>query len=93
MGTGNKEQNQDDDQLNKFDQNIEWDNGDITYGHSITNSEYKKKNLPDERHLAQNEHGSGDKVNEKLKDLNLSSDEDPGNRNIDDEKGLGGKDQ
>ena len=73
------------------DPNIEWDNGEATYGHSITESPFKRKNIPTPSHLAEVDQADGD-VNENLKNLNFANDEDPANRNSNNEKGLGGKD-
>ncbi|GGE53540.1 hypothetical protein EV200_102445 [Pedobacter psychrotolerans] len=79
-------------QGNKLDQhNIEWDNGEATYGHAITDSPFRRKNVPDENHLSKLEEHDHD-VNEELKNINLSNNNDPSNRNSDQEKGLGGKD-
>jgi len=79
-------------QGNKLDENnIEWDNGEATYGHAISDSPFKRKNIPDENHLSKLEESDRD-VNEELKNINLSSSEDPSIRNSDQEKGLGGKD-
>ncbi|RZK16917.1 MAG: hypothetical protein EOO86_13800 [Pedobacter sp.] len=88
----NKEvNNRDEDQSGKRDdQNIEWDNGEVTYGHSIANSEFRRKNTPNEEHIAKTEDNS--KTIEELKNSNLSQGEDIGNRNDAEEKGLGGKD-
>lgn len=71
--------------------NIEWDNGEATYGHAISDSPFKRKNTPGENHLSKAEK-SNDDVNQDLKNINLSKNDDPDNRNSGQEKGLGGKD-
>jgi len=92
MSTDKKAHNdQQHEQAHKLDQNIEWDNGEATYGHSITESPFKRKNIPTPSHLAKVDQADGD-VNENLKNLNFANDEDPANRNSNNEKGLGGKD-
>lgn len=72
------------------DPNIEWDNGEATYGHSISHNEFKKKNAPNDSHIVENEEKSNT-IND-LKNANLTNNEDIGNRNELEEKGLGGKD-
>ncbi|MCX2576155.1 hypothetical protein [Pedobacter sandarakinus] len=73
------------------DQHIEWDNGEVTYGHSVVKPEFKRKNSPSAEHLKQaNEEGKKD-VNKELKNVNLAEGEDPGSRKKDDNKGVGGK--
>lgn len=74
------------------DQNIEWDNGEVTYGHSIIQSEFKKKNQPDESHFKKQPAGENSDTINDLKNQNLSQQEDIGNRNDSNEKGIGGKD-
>ncbi|RDC57481.1 hypothetical protein DU508_10045 [Pedobacter chinensis] len=89
----NEINNTDGDQFEKQDdQNIEWDKGEVTYGHSVTHSEFKRKNLPSEEHIAKAEEGNDSKIIDDLKNANLSQGEDIGNRNSDEEKGIGGKD-
>jgi hypothetical protein len=44
MNTDNKAHGtQEDNQYQKPDQNIEWDNADATYGHTISDSPFKRK--------------------------------------------------
>ncbi len=90
----NKEDNSKDEgqQGKKTEQNIEWDNGEVTYGHSIAHSEFRRKNMPAEEHVAKAEEGNDTKTIPELKNANLSQGEDIGNRNSTDEKGVGGKD-
>ncbi|MFW0715850.1 hypothetical protein [Pedobacter sp. N23S346] len=91
MSTDNKANGaQKEDQFQKPDQNIEWDHEDATYGH-ISNSPFKRKDVPDDDHIAKVKETEID-VNENLKNTNLSTGEDPANRNSTKEKGLGGKD-
>ena len=77
--------------VKKEEQNIEWDNGEATYGHSVANSEFKRKNTPAEEHTNKEDEKSDPKINEDLKNSNLSKGEDIGNRNSNEEKGIGGK--
>lgn len=92
MNTDNKAHGaQKDNQDQKYDQNIEWDHEDATYGHSISNSTFKRKDVPDEDHIAQVQEAKIDVI-ENLKNTNLSTSEDLANRNNTDEKGVGGKD-
>lgn len=90
----NKEANKNEEsqQGKKNEQNIEWDNGEVTYGHSIAHSEFRRKNAPSEEHIAKAEEGSDDHTISELKNENLSQGEDIGNRNNAEEKGVGGKD-
>lgn len=73
---------------NQVDGRIEWDNGDVTYGHKLP--DIKRKDSPSEEHLekAKNEH----KVNDNLVNSNLSQGEDIGSRNREKDKGIKGKD-
>ncbi|GGH17028.1 MULTISPECIES: hypothetical protein [Pedobacter] len=73
------------------DEDIDWDNGEATYGHKRT--EFKRKDQPDEAHLANTEGHSEHDVNKTLKNTNLSKDEDIANRNKEADKGISGKDQ
>ncbi|PWS31880.1 hypothetical protein [Pedobacter paludis] len=72
-------------------QNIEWDNGDPTYGHAVNPSSFKKKDAPEEEHLKTSEKDVDKQINTDLKNLNLANDSDVGNRNSENEKGIGGK--
>ncbi|WP_231427261.1 hypothetical protein [Pedobacter sp. Leaf250] len=72
------------------DPNIEWDNGEATYGHSISESDFKRKNSPNKNHINKTENDAN--TIDDLKNENLSQGEDIGNRNKTGEKGLGGKD-
>jgi len=74
----------------KEDQHIEWDNGEVTYGHSVIQSDFKRKNAPSESH--EQTTGSDSSIIGSLKNKNLSQDEDIANRNGAEEKGIGGKD-
>lgn len=91
MNTGEENNLINPDKAKNEGQNIEWDNGDPTYGHAINPSGFKRKNEPDEEHLKDIEELSKLDVNEELKNSNLSKDSDVGNRNSEDEKGVGGK--
>ena len=92
MSTDNKaNEAQKEDQFQKPGQSIEWDHEDATYGHSISDSPFKRKSIPDDDHIAKVKEAEID-VNENLKNTNLSTDEDLANRNSTKEKGLGGKD-
>jgi len=92
MNTDNKAHGtQEDNQYQKPDQNIELDNADATYGHTISDSPFKRKNVPDEDHMAKVNDAEED-VNKNLTNTNLSEGEDLANRNADEDKGLGGKD-
>ena len=92
MSTDNKaNEAQKEDQFQKPGQSIEWDHEDATYGHSISNSTFKRKDVPDEDHIAQVQEAKID-VNENLRNTNLSTSEDLANRNNTDEKGVGGID-
>ncbi len=71
------------------DQDIDWDNGDATYGHKRT--DFKRKDQPDEEHLAKNE-DVGHNIKNDLKNTNLSLNEDIANRNKESDKGISGKD-
>lgn len=70
------------------DQNIDWDNGEATYGHK--RSDFKRKDQPDEAHLAKTE-GAGHNINHELKNANLSQNEDIANRNKESDKGISGQ--
>ncbi|WP_162800005.1 hypothetical protein [Pedobacter jeongneungensis] len=72
------------------DEEIDWDNGEATYGHKRT--DFKRKDEPNETHLLKAE-SSVHNINEELKNANLSRNEDIGNRNKDADKGIRGKDQ
>jgi len=78
------------DQNENTDRNIEWDNGEATYGHTISDSEFKRKNTPSKDHISNTENETN--TIDNLKNENLSQGEDIGSRNSIDEKGLGGKD-
>ncbi|MBO9672869.1 MAG: hypothetical protein J7577_05470 [Sphingobacteriaceae bacterium] len=73
------------------DEEIDWDNGEATYGHKRT--EFKRKDQPDEAHLASTEGHPEHDVNKTLKNTILSKDEDIANRNKDADKGISGKEQ
>ena len=90
----NKEvNNKDENRFDKADdQNIEWDNGEVTYGHSIAKSEFKRKNMPSEEQISKREDSNHSNTIADLKNSNISQGEDIGNRNSAEEKGLGGKD-
>lgn len=92
MSTHNEQDDLAKNEQDKLNQNMDWDNGDETYGHSIVESEFKRKNTPDPDHLAKAEQTTSD-VNDKLKNENLSSNDDISNRNNLEEKGIGGKDE
>jgi hypothetical protein len=70
------------------DEDIEWDNE--TYGHKKT--DFKRKDQPDEAHLAKTENDPKHNINKDLKNANLSQNEDIGNRNKERDKGVSGKD-
>ncbi|MGN7988167.1 hypothetical protein ACTJKC_12550 [Pedobacter sp. 22226] len=72
------------------DEEIDWDNGEATYGHKRT--DFRRKDEPNETHLAKTD-GAAHDVNKELKNSNLSQNEDIGNRNKDADKGISGKDQ
>jgi hypothetical protein len=72
------------------DEDIEWDNGEATYGHK--RADFKRKDQPDEAHLAKTENDPKHHINEELKNANLSQNEDIGNRNKERDKGISGKD-
>ncbi|MGM9474932.1 hypothetical protein ACS5PU_00830 [Pedobacter sp. GSP4] len=72
------------------DEDIEWDNGEATYGHK--RPDFKRKDEPDEEHLAKAQKDAEHDVNNDLKHTNLSQGEDIGNRNKTNNKGLKGKD-
>ncbi|WP_293310206.1 hypothetical protein [Pedobacter sp. UBA5917] len=71
------------------DQDIDWDNGEATYGHK--RNDFKRKDQPDEAHLAKTE-SADHNINEGLKNANLSQNEDIGNRNKEADKGIKGQD-
>ena len=74
-----------------LDENIEWDNGEVTYGHMITNSSFKRKDLPDPQHQQHLEETSNKKIRKSLKNSKFIKDEDIANRNKGAEKGIGGQ--
>jgi len=76
-------------EINHNEDNIEWDNGEATYGHK--RADFKRKDEPDASHTNE-ENNPPRNVNENLNNSNLSQGEDIGNRNKNDEKGLRGKD-
>ncbi|WP_316827398.1 hypothetical protein [Pedobacter miscanthi] len=73
------------------DQEIDWDNGEATYGHKRT--DFKRKDQPDEAHLEKTENAGEHDVNTALKNANLSQNDDIGSRNKEANKGLKGTDQ
>ena len=75
---------------NNRDEDIEWDNGEATYGHK--RADFKRKDQPNEAHLAKTENDTHHNLNEELKNANLSQNEDIGNRNKESDKGISGKD-
>ena len=77
-------------EINRNEEDIEWDNGEATYGHK--RADFKRKDQPDESHLLKTENDPTHAVNENLNNSNLSQGEDIGNRNKNNEKGLRGKD-
>lgn len=77
-------------EINRNEEDIEWDNGEATYGHK--RADFKRKDEPQASHLVNTENGPDQKVNENLTNSNLSQGEDIGGRNKNDEKGLKGKD-
>jgi len=80
-----------DPQINiNHNEDIEWDNGEATYGHK--RADFKRKDQPDETHLAQSENDPEHNINQALKNANLSQNEDIGNRNKEKNKGISGKD-
>ncbi|WP_316847376.1 hypothetical protein [Pedobacter psychrodurus] len=72
------------------DEDIEWDNGEATYGHK--RADFKRKDQPDEAHLTKTANDPNHHINEELKNANLSQNEDIGNRNKERDKGVSGKD-
>ncbi|MBB6236168.1 hypothetical protein HDC90_000774 [Pedobacter sp. AK013] len=74
-------------EINHNEEDIEWDNGEATYGHK--RADFKRKDEPAASHLSKAENDPTHAVNENL---NLSQSEDIGNRNKNKEKGLKGKD-
>lgn len=92
MSTHNEQDDLAKNEREKLNQNTGWDDGDDTYGHSIIESEFKRKNTPDPDHLKKTEQESND-VNDKLKNKNLSNNDEISNRNNLEEKGIGGKDE
>ncbi|MBT2564600.1 hypothetical protein J7E50_01175 [Pedobacter sp. ISL-68] len=77
-------------EINHNEEDIEWDNGEATYGHK--RADFKRKDQPDEAHLAKTENDPKHHINEGLKNANLSQNEDIGNRNKERDKGISGKD-
>ncbi|WP_406824084.1 hypothetical protein [Pedobacter sp. KACC 23697] len=77
-------------EINRNEDDIEWDNGEATYGHKRT--DFKRKDEPQSSHTVNTENDPARSVNEDLNNSNLSQGEDIGNRNKNDEKGLRGKD-
>lgn len=92
MNIGEENNNLIDPQMDKNeDQNIEWDNENPTYGHAISQSSFKRKDAPDEEHLSDNADTDDSNVITDLKNSSLSNNIDLGNKNNDEEKGVGGK--
>ncbi|MEH3111836.1 hypothetical protein [Pedobacter terrae] len=77
-------------ETDRNEEDIEWDNGEATYGHK--RADFKRKDEPEATHLSKTENDPDRNVNEDLNHSNLSQGEDIGNRNKYDEKGLHGKD-
>ncbi|PWS27024.1 hypothetical protein DHW03_13480 [Pedobacter yonginense] len=92
MNTGEENTNSIDSGRDKNqDQNIEWDNGEPTYGHAVNPSSIKRKDAPSEDHLKNIEEADATNIISDLKNVNLTNDSDLGGRNSDEEKGIGGK--
>jgi len=71
-------------------EDIEWDNGEATYGHK--RADFKRKDQPDDIHLTKTENDAKHDINKVLKNANLSQNEDIGNRNKERDRGISGKD-
>ncbi|WP_412466155.1 hypothetical protein [Pedobacter sp. KLB.chiD] len=76
-------------ETNHNEEDIEWDNGEATYGHK--RADFKRKDEPMTSHKS-GENDVNQDVNGSLNNSNLSQGEDIGNRNKNDDKGLHGKD-
>ncbi|WP_235526094.1 hypothetical protein [Pedobacter sp. Leaf216] len=72
------------------DDDIEWDNGEATYGHK--RADFKRKDQPDDAHLAKTKTVGKHNINKELNNANLSQNEDIGNRNKEKDRGISGKD-
>ena len=82
----NSDSNED---INRDDQ-IDWDNGEATYGHK--RADFKRKDVPEASRLPSTENGTSQNINESLNNANLSQGEDIRSRNKNDDKGLRGED-
>ncbi len=51
-------------EINRNEEDIEWDNGEATYGHK--RADFKRKDQPDELHLLKAENDPTHAVNENL---------------------------
>ncbi|WP_293744755.1 hypothetical protein [uncultured Pedobacter sp.] len=76
--------------INRNDDQIDWDNGEATYGHK--RADFKRKDEPEASHLPSTENDNSQNINENLNNANLSKGEDIGSRNKNDDKGLRGED-
>ncbi|MFC1225482.1 hypothetical protein ACFE6N_16860 [Pedobacter sp. BG31] len=82
----NSDSNED---INRDDQ-IDWDNGEATYGHK--RADFKRKDEPEASRLPSTVNDTSQNINESLNNSNLSQGEDIGSRNKNDDKGLRGED-
>jgi len=76
--------------INRNDDQIDWDNGEATYGHK--RADFKRKDEPEASRLAAAENDNSQNITESLNNANLSQGEDIGSRNKSDDKGLRGED-
>ncbi len=90
MESNENKKNDPNEGINSNEDQIEWDNGEATYGHKRV--DFKRKDEPAASQVVRSENDPVRNVNENLTNSNLSQEEDIANRNKNDEKGLRGKD-